>query len=413
MFLTFLRRLWANVGTVLLAFALAFAVWISAVVAADPNEQREYPNPLPLEVRGQNPSLILLGNLPEQVSVRLSAPVSLWEQLTGETDALTAFIDLVGLEAGEHTLPVQIDSDLIPLRIVQVLPEEVIIELQPRAVREFTITPQIEGEPALGFQAGELVIEPELATVTGPQNLLLQVAEVIAPLNVSEATEPIVREVELQAVDVDGNVLSGLTIEPSVVAVDLSIRQAGGYRTVAVRVETIGQPASGYRVTNISVEPTVVVLFSTDQQLIDSLPGFVSTLGVDLTNIQTDLETRLSLALPEGVILVGDEQSVEVVIGVAPIESSVLVTFQVEVVGLASGFEAQLSPQTVSVVISGPLSVLQGLGPNDVRLFVRVTGLTAGIHLLEPQAEILREDLQVLSITPSTIEVVISRTQTP
>jgi YbbR domain-containing protein len=413
MVLTVLRRLWANVGTVLLAFALAFAVWISAVVAADPNEEREYPGALSLEVRGQNPSLILLGNLPDQVSVRLSAPVSLWEQLTGETEALKAYIDLSGLAAGEHRVLVQIESALSPLRIVQILPEEITFELQPRAVREFPITPRVEGEPALGFQAGELTIDPETATVTGPQSLLLQVAEVIVPLNVTEASEPIVREIELQAVDVDGNVLSGLTIDPSVVAVDQSIRQAGGYRTVAVRVETIGQPASGYRVTNIAVTPTVVVLFSTDQQLIDSLPGFVSTLGVDLTNIQNDLETRLSLALPEGVILVGEEQNVEVLIGVAPIESSILVSFQVEVIGLATGFEAQLSPQTVSVVISGPLSVLQGLNPGDVRLFVRVTGLQAGVHLLEPQAEILPEDVQVLSITPSSIEVVIARSQTP
>jgi YbbR domain-containing protein len=317
------------------------------------------------------------------------------------------------LEAGEHTVPVQVETNVSPLRIIQVLPETVTIELQPRAVREYPVTPIIEGEPALGFQLGELQVEPESATVTGPQNLILQVAEVVANIDISDASEPIDREITLQALDLDGNVLSGVDIEPEVVRINQNIRQAGGYRTVAVRVETIGQPASGYRVTNISVTPTVVVLFSTDPQLIDSLPGFVSTLGVDLTDIQSDIETRLSLALPEGVIVVGEEQNVEVVIGVEPIESSVVVTFQVEVVGLASGYNATLSPQTVSVVLSGPLSVLQGLGPNDVRLFVRVTGLSAGTHLLEPQAEILPDDVQVLSITPSSIEVVIARTNTP
>jgi YbbR domain-containing protein len=402
-----LRFIWTNLGTLLLAFALAFAVWISAVVAADPNEVRDYPSTLTVEVRGQSPSLIMIGNLPSQVSVRLGAPVSLWDRLS-QTDMVTAYIDLSGLDQGEHTVPIEIESELRPVRVVDVAPQEVTITLEPRAVKELPVTVVVQGQPALGFLADEVIVSPLVATVSGPESLVNEVAEIQAVLNVDGARETIDRQVDLQAVDDEGSVLSGLTIDPQFVAVEQNIRQATGYRDVAVKVETIGQPANGFRVTNISVTPLIVTLFSTDAQLIASLPGFVSTMPLDLTNLDENLQTRLALALPQGVIVQG-EQNVEVIIGIAPIESSLLVTYQVEVIGLATGYEAELSPQSVSVVLSGPLSVLQSLTANDVRIFVDLAGLSPGTHLIEPQVEILPGDVQVLSITPSSIQVVITQ----
>jgi YbbR domain-containing protein len=405
----FLRSVWRNLGTLLLAFVLAFTVWISAVVAADPNLEQDYPRVLEVEVRGQDPSLILLGTLPSQVAVRLSAPDSLWDQLSGDSQSLQAYIDLAGLEPGEYTLPIEIESNLRPLRIVRVLPEEVTIQLEPRAVRDFTVQARVEGQPALGFQAEETSIEPRGVTVSGPQRIVMDIFEVVALLNINNARESISRQVTLQAWDADGNVLSGVTIDPASVTVSQSIRQAGGYRDVAVKVETIGQPASGFRVTDISVNPTIVTLFSTDPSIVLELPGFVGTIPLDLTNLNEDVQTRLPLALPQGVIVVGAEQNVEVSIGIAPIESSLLVTLPVEVRNLAAGYEAELSPQTVSVILSGPLSVLQRLSADDVRLYVVVSGLPAGTHLLEPQAEIIPDDVALLSITPSSIQVIIQR----
>ena len=89
-----LRSLWENIGTLLLALALAFAVWISAVVAADPNEERNYPNTVSLEVRGQDPGTTMLGEVPGSISVRLSAPTSLWDQLSTEAGLVEAYVDV-------------------------------------------------------------------------------------------------------------------------------------------------------------------------------------------------------------------------------------------------------------------------------------------------------------------------------
>lgn len=405
----FLSRLWSNLGTLLLAFAIAFAVWVSAVIAADPNEERDFPQILQLKVHGLNSDLVLIGTLPDEVLLRLSAPVSLWDRLTSRADTVEVFIDLSNLGPGEHTVPLEVESELRPFRVVQVTPAEVNIQLEPLAIEEIAITAEIEGSPALGFELDEINLDPSLATISGPATLVSQVARLEAHLDVGDARETVTDTVTLQAVDGSGAVLSGLTIEPAQVQIEQTIVQAGGYRDVAVKVETIGQPANGFRVTSISVNPPIVTLFSTDTQIVAGLPGFVSTIPLDLSGAKENMVARLSLNLPQGVIVVGELQNVEVTVGIAPIETSILLNVQVEVIGLGTGLEAELSPQTVSVILTGPLSILQSLVGDDIRLFVDVTDLQPGTYLLEPQAEIVPDDVQAVSIVPISIEVVITR----
>ena len=406
---SFLLTLWNSLGTLLLAFAIAFAVWVSAVVAADPNEERDFPSPLTLQVKGLDPDLVLIGTLPDQVLLRLSAPLSLWDRLTSRAGTVDVFIDLTGLGPGEHSVPVQIESELRPFRVVQVIPSEVDLALETLAVAEIEITSQVEGMPALGFELDKVSLDPGVSTVSGPETLMMQVAQVVARLDVSDARETVSTTATLQAVDQAGNVLSGLTIEPAQAEIEQTIVQAGGYRDVAVKVETVGQPSPGFRVTSISVNPPIVTLFSTDTLIVANLPGYVSTLPLDLSGAKEDLVTRLSLSLPQGVIVVGEQQSVEVVIGIAPIETSILFNVEVEMIGLESGLEAELSPQNVSVILSGPLSTLQSLVGDDIHLFVDLVGLQPGTYLIEPGAEIVPEDVRLLSVIPSAIEVIITR----
>ena len=403
------QQIWNNLGSLLLAFALAVAVWISAVVAEDPNEERAYPRTIQVEVRNQDPGMVVRGELPSQVSLTLSAPRSLWDRLLNDSDPIRAFIDLAGLEAGEHILPIEIESRLRPVRIVAQDPEEVTLSLEARVTQSFSIDVVVEGEPVLGFEAEAPSVLPDEASVSGPQSLMVQVAAVQATVNIEGLRASLQEPVDLQAVDAEGNVIAGVTIEPETATVEQAITQAGGYREVAVNVLTIGLPASGFRVVSIIVDPPIVTLFSTDTELIQNLPGFVSTEPLQLTSVEEDIETRLSLDLPEGVSISGEQQSVAVRVGIAPIESSIPLSVQMESIGLTDGLVAEFSPQTINVILSGPISELESLQPGDVRLFVDLTGLDVGAHLLEPQAEILPDNIQVLSITPASLEVVISR----
>ncbi len=69
-----------NIGSLLLAFLLSFAVWISAVVAADPNDERTLRS-IDLELIGLPSDLVVVNDLPDQIRVTLNAPNSIWDRL--------------------------------------------------------------------------------------------------------------------------------------------------------------------------------------------------------------------------------------------------------------------------------------------------------------------------------------------
>jgi YbbR domain-containing protein len=147
--------------------------------------------------------------------------------------------------------------------------------------------------------------------------------------------------------------------------------------------------------------------------LVNSLPGVLETQPLDLKDANEDITTRLSLNLPENVTLVG-AQTVEVTVVISPIQTSLTLLNQpIDVIGLREGLSVQILPQTVDVIISGPLPTLDALTLQDVRVTVDITGLGLGTHQLTPVIDVLVDNVLVESILPGTIEVVLSLPGTP
>ncbi len=79
-----LRWISENYRTFLWAFALALAVWISAVTSADPDETKALPSPVTVQIIGQDPGLILNSDVPREVEVTLRAPHSIWTMIEAD-----------------------------------------------------------------------------------------------------------------------------------------------------------------------------------------------------------------------------------------------------------------------------------------------------------------------------------------
>jgi YbbR domain-containing protein len=232
-------------------------------------------------------------------------------------------------------------------------------------------------------------------------------------VNLDSARESIDESLPIEVVDAENVPLQGLTINPESVQVNIPISQLGGFRDVAVKVVVQGQQAAGYRIERISVFPPVVTVFADDPELVNELPGVVETLPLDLQDRSEDIATRLSLNLPENITLVG-AQTVQVQVSISPIQTSVTLLNQpIDVNGLSEGLSAQVFPQTVDVIISGPVPVLEVLSSQDIKVSVDVSGLEIGVYQLEPKVETLVENTSVESILPGTVEVVIAPPATP
>lgn len=407
-----LRWLGRNLSTLLMAFILAVVVWVSAILAVDPNEERLYPRAVTLELSGLDPGLLQVGRLPAQVRVTIDAPLSVWDQLTFNTDRVRAWIDLSGLSAGQYQVPVRVQVNANPARVVKIDPEDVTIELEALVSNEFPVDLAITGEPALGYRRGIPRLEPTTVTVSGAESQVAKVARVTTRLDITNANDTIRRNLVVEPKDSAGQTVSDVTVTPALVDFTMSVNLLGGYRNVVVKVLTTGDVSEGYWLTNINVTPPNVTVFSTNPQQVNDLPGFVETDPINISGLSDDTDIRATLNLPEGVTLAGDV-SVLVRLSIAALEGSLPIALPLEVVGLPPELEAQIAPATVDVMLAGPLPILNNLNPAGIRLVVNLTGLGVGAYQVSPVIDLLPSQVRVAYIQPETVEVVIIEAPTP
>jgi len=400
-----MRWLGSNLTSLILSLLLALVVWISAVTSANPNTEAEFV--LPLEVVQQASDIAIVDELPDSVSVTLLAPESIIQQLE-EDNPLVAFIDLSEIAAGTYLFPVQINipDQLKPIRVLEQNPEQLELKVSNLISKLLPVDIQIEGEPAIGYQTGSLSWDGDAVTITGQENRVQEVSSVVGVLDITDATGTISRTVYLQARDGSDEIVEGITLMPETVTVNQVISLQGGYRNLAVNVTTVGSVEPGYRFTSITPAPPTVMVFSEDPQLVEGLPGYVNTKPLDLTGVDDYLETILELDLPDGITVIGDP-TVLVQVNVTALETNLVISREIEMIGLLPGLRAVVSPLQVTVSVSGPVPVLENLTLRDIRVVVDLTDLGVGTYTISPTVEILPDDVVFEDLSPATIEVVI------
>jgi len=411
--MNFIRRLTKSFPTFLTAFALAMAVWVSAVTATDPTEERIFPQPIAITVIGLNPDLLVVNEIPEQATVTIRAPESILEHLTNEPGLIKVTLDLSELGPGSHILTPQVSVGVSPTEITRISPSSIPVDLETLETKELPITLNLTGSLPIGYQAEEATLGIEQVLISGPQSIVESISQVIATVDIDNVIEDVQRTIELVPIDSDGVEVTGVSLNPASITVNVPITQLGGYRNVWVTVVTYGQVAQGYRLKYYFAFPPTVTIFSTDPDLVNSLPGYIETTPINLNGASEDFEVNITLNLPEGISIVGD-QTIIVQVVIAPIESSLNFTnVPIQVIGLEDNLLAKVSPDVVDVFLSGPLYLLEELNYSDIIVILDLTDHGPGTYQLVPRLELLDEKIKVDAILPGMIEVVITTETSP
>jgi YbbR domain-containing protein len=194
------------------------------------------------------------------------------------------------------------------------------------------------------------------------------------------------------------------------VEVAVEIARRPGYRDFSVRVPYTGAPARGYQIASIAVDPSLVTLRGSPEAF-DRLPGYVETLPVDLEGATEDVRARLALNLPEPLSVVGS-QNIAVQIEISPIMGSRDLRLEPVIRGLDLGLTRTVPIETVDLVVSGPLPVLEALDGGSTQVILDLSGLESGVHSVPLQA-VVPEDVTVVSLLPAAIDITLSLRSTP
>lgn len=402
------RWMTTNAPLLILSLILGVLAWIVAVEESDPTREELFPQAIPVTLVNLPEGMTIVEVFDEEVEVTVRAPDSVWNSLKVDDFAVTA--DLTELGTGTREVPIGLVLDKYPSRVTQVEPEHITVVLQPEAEQTVPVRVEVEGEPTLGYFKRASVVNPREVKVSGPSTYVARVVEVATQVSVEDATADIEGKFLLQPLDSEGQPVPYVKLTVGRVDVRIPIELSTYYRPLAVKVTLEGQIAYGYRITEISVDPPSVTA-SGLPSVIAALPGFIETEPISIEGARADVVERPALNIPSDVSVVMDEQPV-VRVSIEAIQSSLTVVITPQIQGLDPGYTTTISPETVEVILSGPLPVLETLEDGDVRILLDLFGLPPETHQIEPQI-VVPEGVTAQSINPATIQVEVAIAPTP
>ncbi len=403
-----LRWLESNITSIVLAVLLALVVWIVASQEANPVQQTDFEQPVPIQIVGLQSGLVITNTPAASTTVQLRAPESTWLSLTQADFNVVA--DLSQLPPGSYDVPVDIsiDAQAIP---VSANPGTIHVEIEEIWQRTLPIQLITSGELPTGYRAGSPLVEPSEVVIEGPKSKALLVSEVRAATSVSDLRETLKTDLQLTAIDADGNRVEGVTITPPMASVTISIYPEADFREVAVRVDADLLPAPGYYISRIVPNPLLVPVRG-EPDILNNIT-YVETRPIFLQGLTEDTTVNIQLVPPDGVTL-EEIQIVEVLIYVEAQPGFKVLELPIETVGLDETLEATLLPASAVVSMSGPLPVLEALNEEeDILVTVDLTDLEAGDYQIEPVVEITSgtvsagevDKVLIESVLPTLIEV--------
>lgn len=386
---------------------LAFFVWMIANFQSDPIQQRRFAD-IPIRLTTNDQLLITApaaGN--RRASVVIRAPSSILDLLTSEE--ITIVCNLDGLGLGEHVVELQVSLARQQAVITDISPRRIRVGLEEADSKQVPLRAIVTGEPPAGYSREVPTFDVNLnqILVNGTATRVKEVVAAQIELDLSQQRNPLETDLRLTAVDANGNPVSDVTLEPAVVHTRVTIRRRDDVREISVRPNLQGTPPDGYVLNTISYEPQVVLVSGTPQQLA-ALPDTLPTQAIDLTERQNNFDISVTVVLPDDNLLLLSDQNISVSIEINPVTiSRQFDDIPVEVLGLAGNYEAEISPSSVSVLVSGPQAELDALEAKDVRVALDLNGLLPGNYTLAPgvslgQGQII---LETFSLLPAEVDV--------
>lgn len=300
----------------------------------------------------------------------------------------TATIDLKDEPVGQTVfVRVNVTSKRNGVRVTDVTPSSVAVTIVQAAVKSMTVNVHRLGQLSPNYlESGSPVVEPAKVEVSGLPNLVGSVDTVDLDVDMSTVTSSNPIEGNLVARTATGTTVT-VSLSAARAKVSFSIAQQFEQRTLGPKPNITGQPASGYHITDVLVDPPTVT--------ISGLPKDIDTIQdlalerLDITGATTNVNAIRKVVLQPNISV--DHQTVSITVEVKPIECGLddaaggpcsAATFVVspQISAAPTGLALAPVPQlTVPIQVYGPLDKLSALRLADVKATISLAGGKQGI----------------------------------
>ncbi len=393
-----------NIDIKLLSLFLAIILWL--YIAGGENPIIE--NFVDISLTQNNLSEdFAIKEFPENVSIGIKGSKNVINNIS--PNQISGKVDFSEIsEEGLYKLKVEVAA---PKRteITRIIPSEIKVEVERILTKEVEIEYSLIGIPEKGFSlADEPQFNPSKVKIIGAKSVLDSTKQTICAIDISGIREDLNKKIKVRAVDVNGNDIREMKIEPDVVEVSISLTRGYPEKQLTVKPKIVGKPAPGYYISEILSSPDELKIFG-NYSKINSIE-FLETIPIDVSGITKTLSVKVPPTLDEGLNIVeGEVELVEVAIQVKEvIIDKTLKNISVLPQNISPFISCEIIPEKVDITVEGKNVLVDKLKVENIKAFVKFVDNFKVEQNVEVQVD-LPEGISLIKIEPEEVTVLINK----
>ncbi len=392
-----------NIDIKLLSLFFAIILWLYIAGGENPIEE----NFIDISLVQNNLSEdLVIKEFPTNVSIGIKGPKNIINNIS--PNQISGIVDFSEIsKEGLYKLKVEVAA---PKRtqITRIIPSEIKVEVESILSKEVEVEYSLIGIPERGFSlADEPQFNPPKVKIIGARSVLESVKQIICAIDISEIKEDLNKKIKVRAVDVNGNDIKEVKIEPDIVEVSISLARGYPEKQLVVKPKIVGKPAPGYYISEILSSPDEIKIFG-NYSKINSIE-FLETIPIDVNGITKTLSVKVPPTLDEGLnIAEGEVELIEVSIQVSEaIIDKTLKNIPVLPQNFSPFVSCEIRPETVDITVEGKNVLVDKLKAEDIKAFVKFMDNFKVEQKVKVQVD-LPGGISVINIEPKEVTVLIN-----
>lgn len=364
------KRLMNNVGLKILAFFVAFMLWIMVVNIDDPVTHKTF-SEIPISVineevlaNAQQPQTYQIVDNTQVVDVTVTAKRKTLNKIKAKDIIAIADIKELTLDT---QIPIDITINGFEERYdsAQANPRNLQIKLEDEETKRFPIVPTTTGTVRDGFVLGDIQAMPEKVSIRGPKSVIAEISRVEASVSVSGLSKNAILDSELVLYDSNNNIIDQnlLSNNLGTEGVGVSV-QILNTKNIPLEFDTsLIKTARGYEFNGITYEPQTIQISGERDEISNISSLRVPDEALDISNIKEKTEKVIDVSeyLPDNIRL-ADENAGSVVVTIS-VEKDGTKSYDITVGSIIIN---NLSEELTMSYATADMLELQVRGPKEV-----------------------------------------------
>ena len=393
-----------NIDIKLLSLFLAIILWLYIAGGENPTVENFIDVSLTQTNLGKG---LVIKEFPTNVSVGIKGPKNIINNISShQINGIVNFSEIS--KEGLYKLKVEVAPPK-KTQITRIIPSEIKIEIEKVLTKEVEIEYSLIGVPEKGYSlSNEPQFNPSKAKLIGAQSVLENTKQIICAIDISGIKEDLSKKLQVKAIDINGNEIKEVKIEPDIVEVSIFLTRGYPEKQLTVKPKIIGKPAPGYYISEILSNPDEIKIFGNYSKI--SNIEFLETIPIDVNGITKTLSVKVPPALEEGLNIVeGEVELIEVNIQVKEaIVQKTLKNISVVPQNLSPFVSCEIEPAIVDITVEGKNILVDKLKADDIKTFVNFTDNFKVEQKVKVQVD-LPEGISLIKAEPEEVTVLINK----